>query len=122
MDDFLFISTEKRDVLDFHRKMSLGTVVDLCDSTSCLTGRTGFPEFGSFISRDKTLANFKDDELDGVKCAEADNPDFPWCGLLIDMKTLNVKSDYSKFTQGSMFLFTLASNPILMFGQESRIR
>ena len=61
---------------------------------------TGFPEYGCQLNREKTLVNF-DMTLDGLKlesipltncCGE-----FPWCGMLVNTRTLNVVSDMARY-------------------------
>ncbi|XP_067323658.1 telomerase reverse transcriptase [Anolis sagrei] len=62
---------------------------------------TGIPEYGFVINASKTVVNFSVDEdipgLSGFKqlpfhCV------FPWCGLLIDTRTLEVYCDYSSYS------------------------
>lgn len=84
IDDFLFITSDKQVAVKF-----MGVIHE------------GFPEFGFKVQPSKTLTNFQyfhqnqllktvfEDDY-GISCV------FPWCGLLIDMDTLNVYVDYSK--------------------------
>ncbi|KAG9304023.1 hypothetical protein G9A89_005933 [Geosiphon pyriformis] len=73
VDDFLYISTDKAQAIRFLRLMN-----------------EGHPEYGCFINPEKTLANFDHEE---VKLSPTE---FPWCGLLIHTKDLEVKCDYSR--------------------------
>ncbi|CAG8599166.1 8741_t:CDS:2 [Ambispora leptoticha] len=74
VDDFLYITTEKNKAVQFLDVM--------CE---------GHPEYGCFINKEKSLANFDYDQVN--KC----QVEVPWCGLLIHSKTLNVKCDYSNY-------------------------
>ncbi|TPX70653.1 hypothetical protein SpCBS45565_g01623 [Spizellomyces sp. 'palustris'] len=83
VDDFLFITTVKEEALKFLRIM-----------------HQGHPSHGCFINPKKTLANFEvSGQADGMFAGQVLNASaaFPWCGLLIDTRTLNVKADYSRF-------------------------
>lgn len=58
----------------------------------------GIPEYGCMINLQKTMVNFpvETDGLDGA--APHQLPAhclFPWCGLLLDTRTLEVFCDYS---------------------------
>ncbi|XP_009994832.1 PREDICTED: telomerase reverse transcriptase-like [Chaetura pelagica] len=61
---------------------------------------TGIPEYGFLINSHKTVVNFPVDDIPG--CAKFKQlPDcrlIPWCGLLLDVKTLEVYCDYSSYT------------------------
>jgi telomerase reverse transcriptase len=88
-------------------------VLDLSFECCLHVPSTGHPEYGCFISRDKTLTNFDYDSQimnvtsplqrgmffagDANSSVLIDIPDFPWCGYLINMKDLSVMSDYSRF-------------------------
>ncbi|KFP74663.1 Telomerase reverse transcriptase, partial [Acanthisitta chloris] len=60
---------------------------------------TGIPEYGFSINPNKTVVNFHVDDIPG--CSKFKQlPDcrlIPWCGLLLDIKTLEVYCDYSSY-------------------------
>lgn len=134
IDDFIYISTSQNDAERFLKVMADGS-----------------KEYGCFISMEKTLINFR---YGGVKqvvgngtfgfphtikphtnCVDAYLyeilSDFPWCGHLINTKTLEFKAEMARFngirkfspssirhymTQGSDTFFTISQ-----FYQTSRI-
>ncbi|XP_074432507.1 telomerase reverse transcriptase [Larus michahellis] len=61
---------------------------------------TGIPEYGFLINPNKTVVNFPVDDIPG--CSKFKQlPDcrlIPWCGLLLDIRTLEVYCDYSSYT------------------------
>uniref|UniRef100_A0A803WGX2 Telomerase reverse transcriptase n=1 Tax=Ficedula albicollis TaxID=59894 RepID=A0A803WGX2_FICAL len=61
---------------------------------------SGIPEYGLLINPNKTVVNFPVDDIPG--CSKFKQlPDcrlIPWCGLLLDIKTLEVYCDYSSYT------------------------
>jgi hypothetical protein len=87
--------------------------------------RRGHPEYGCFISVDKTLTNFDADggngggdanvpflnqqrtylilfyicgvNIDTGSYSSFMHVGFPWCGLFIDMRDLSVSTDYTRF-------------------------
>ncbi|XP_029445789.1 telomerase reverse transcriptase [Rhinatrema bivittatum] len=65
----------------------------------------GIPEYGCSISPHKTMVNFQiDEDLPGCNKAKQ-IPScslFPWCGLLLDTKTLEVYCDYSSYAGTSI--------------------
>ncbi|SPO21381.1 uncharacterized protein UTRI_00858 [Ustilago trichophora] len=82
-DDFLLITTSKRQARRFYDVM-----------------RKGHPEYGCFISAEKTLTNF--DLLDasntaGPLIARIYGQDFPWCGLTVSTKDLGVSTDLARY-------------------------
>lgn len=79
IDDYLLITTELAEARRFLDVM-----------------RKGHPEYGCFISKEKTLTNF---DYDGQTMNRTSLHDqaFPWCGYLINMKDLSVTFDYSRF-------------------------
>jgi telomerase reverse transcriptase len=82
IDDFLFISTDRKRVRDFVTIM-----------------HQGFGDVGVEISTNKTLINFQM-RLDGImiqKCSK--NHHFPWCGLLIHPESLDVLHDYTRIAE-----------------------
>lgn len=86
VDDFLFITSDRAVAEQFLRKM-----------------HAGHPDYGCFVSADKTLINF-DLSINGtgaVKRVGATDL-FPWCGLLFNQKTLEVQYDYGRRTGSHM--------------------
>ncbi|CEH16267.1 telomerase reverse transcriptase [Ceraceosorus bombacis] len=81
VDDFLFISTSKRRATHFFHTME-----------------RGYPDYGSSISPDKTLANF-DLSVSGTGAfvPRTHTDFFPWCGILINSKILSVRTDLSRY-------------------------
>ncbi|XP_038626216.1 LOW QUALITY PROTEIN: telomerase reverse transcriptase [Tachyglossus aculeatus] len=65
----------------------------------------GIPEYGCFINPRKTVVNFDVDE-DTVGCSHFTQLPagclFPWCGLLLDTRTLEVYCDYSTYSRTSI--------------------
>ena len=78
----------------------------------------GHPEYGCFISKDKTMTNF-DFDADIMNVTEphekreyltdyilgwrlTSSTEFRWCGFLISMEDLSVSADYSRFQGTSM--------------------
>ncbi|NP_001269394.1 telomerase reverse transcriptase [Ornithorhynchus anatinus] len=65
----------------------------------------GIPEYGCFINPRKTVVNFHVDE-DTVGCSHFTQLPagclFPWCGLLLDTRTLEVYCDYSTYSRTSI--------------------
>ncbi|XP_053843823.1 telomerase reverse transcriptase isoform X4 [Vidua macroura] len=60
----------------------------------------GIPEYGLLINPNKTVVNFPVDDIPGSSKFKQ-LPDcrlIPWCGLLLDIKTLEVYCDYSSYT------------------------
>ncbi|KAJ3289397.1 hypothetical protein HK104_007493 [Borealophlyctis nickersoniae] len=86
VDDFLYITTKRQNAVSFLENMN-----------------KGHPSHGCFINLDKTLTNF-DVIVDGIKLRQVEDvsnglhtpTEFPWCGLLIDTRTLSVKGDYTR--------------------------
>ncbi|OAV97524.1 hypothetical protein PTTG_25980 [Puccinia triticina 1-1 BBBD Race 1] len=75
IDDFIYITTSQSDAERFLKVMAEGS-----------------KEYGCFISMEKTLINFK---YGGVK--QVVDHDFPWCGHLINTKTLEFKAEMARF-------------------------
>lgn len=100
VDDFLYISLNKDNVIDFLKIM-----------------QRGHPEYGCFVNTSKSMVNF-DLEIDGCKITNVvESPvcgytkyDFPWCGLILNTRTLDATSDWSKYADMCMFnsLFSLS--------------
>ncbi|KAJ0352623.1 hypothetical protein KNSL1_002534 [Colletotrichum chrysophilum] len=77
IDDFLLISTSQKKARKFVMVM-----------------HGGIPEYGVAVNPNKTLVNF-DLELGGVKVSRALKASpFPYCGLSIDCKTLDIIRDH----------------------------
>jgi telomerase reverse transcriptase len=93
IDDYLFVTTDLEKARKFLEVM-----------------KTGHPDYGCFISQDKTLTNFDA----STNILPADQPsilvvyssvatklmpvlEFPWCGLFIDTLDLSVTTDYTRF-------------------------
>ncbi|KAF9647960.1 hypothetical protein BDM02DRAFT_3097237, partial [Thelephora ganbajun] len=66
--------------------------------------RAGNPEYGCFISHEKTRTNF-DFGSDPSMVTEPDQKGrgrfrparFPWCGYMINMRDLSITADYSRY-------------------------
>ncbi|KAJ1965302.1 Telomerase reverse transcriptase [Dipsacomyces acuminosporus] len=78
IDDFIIVSCERSQVAAFLELM-----------------HKGIPEYGCELNRAKTLANF-DVAIDGQHVCQAPESGFPWCGMFIDHRTLDVSVDYSR--------------------------
>ncbi|GJE88721.1 telomerase reverse transcriptase [Phanerochaete sordida] len=78
VDDYLYITTSLTDAQQFLSVM-----------------KKGHPEYGCFVSKEKTLTNFEDGTLGNI--VDPAQRYFPWCGLLIDMRDLSVSKDYSRY-------------------------
>ncbi|EMP42576.1 hypothetical protein UY3_00139 [Chelonia mydas] len=70
---------------------------------------TGIPEYGFLINPKKTVMNFPVDE-DIPGCSKFKQLPYcgviPWCGLLLDIQTLEVYCDYSRSTVLEQFSLT----------------
>ncbi|XP_074063548.1 telomerase reverse transcriptase isoform X2 [Macrotis lagotis] len=65
----------------------------------------GIPEYGCLINSKKTVVNFpvEEDILSDSDFTQLPaHCLFPWCGLLLDTRTLNVFCDYSNYSHTSM--------------------
>uniref|UniRef100_A0A8C5T0G0 Telomerase reverse transcriptase n=1 Tax=Malurus cyaneus samueli TaxID=2593467 RepID=A0A8C5T0G0_9PASS len=87
IDDFLLLTPDLMKARTFVRTLA-----------------AGIPEYGLLINQKKTVVNFP---LDGIpKCSKFKQlPDcrlVPWCGLLLDIKTLQVYCDYSSYSYTSI--------------------
>lgn len=65
----------------------------------------GEPKLGANINREKTLVNFdlpecKIQQPQRASVSIAGHSFFPWCGLLIDIHTAEVRIDYARFAFG----------------------
>ncbi|KAM6319031.1 telomerase reverse transcriptase [Aegotheles albertisi] len=83
IDDFLLVTPHLMQARTFLRTLA-----------------TGIPEYGFLINPNKTVVNFPVDDIPG--CSKFKQlPDcrlIPWCGLLLDIQTLEVFCDYSSYT------------------------
>ncbi|XP_027746723.1 telomerase reverse transcriptase isoform X1 [Empidonax traillii] len=72
----------------------------LCGVQQDGTLATGIPEYGFLINPNKTVVNFPVDDIPGCsKFKQLPNCRLiPWCGLLLDIQTLEVYCDYSSYT------------------------
>jgi hypothetical protein len=75
IDDYLFISEDKNHATAFAKIMS-----------------KGIQEYNIRINPSKAKSSF------GLENFSLFEKEFPWCGLLIDTETLEIRSDYSKYT------------------------
>ncbi|KAG0021836.1 hypothetical protein BGZ80_001610 [Entomortierella chlamydospora] len=78
-DDFLFISQSQEKAESFLKIMS-----------------DGHPSYGCYINEKKTIVNF-DATLNGTPVQKCPENDFPYCGLLVNAKTLEIRVDYSRY-------------------------
>ncbi|VDB94295.1 unnamed protein product [Peniophora sp. CBMAI 1063] len=76
IDDYLFITTDLEKARTFLKIM-----------------QDGHPDYGCFISQEKTLTNFEG----GALVLDSYLDKFPWCGLFINTKDLSVSTDYTRF-------------------------
>lgn len=63
---------------------------------SLMVAFSGHPEYGCFISQDKTLTNFDHDDL-LLNVVDPSQRTFPWCGYAINMRDLSIMVDYSRY-------------------------
>jgi len=56
---------------------------------------TGHPEYGCFISKDKTVTNFDCDDAQ-LNVLDPGVQVMAWCGYNIDLRDLSVSVDYSR--------------------------
>ncbi|KAF5327773.1 hypothetical protein D9619_004557 [Psilocybe cf. subviscida] len=79
VDDYLFISTDRKLAKEFLDMMS-----------------RGHPEYGCFISSDKSLTNFDyEDQL--MNTVPPGEQTFPWCGYSINTRDLSITVDYTRY-------------------------
>ncbi|KAF3926350.1 hypothetical protein AA313_de0202275 [Arthrobotrys entomopaga] len=80
IDDFLFITTNREHAKRFSDAM-----------------HAGFPDYGVVVKVEKSLVNFEA-EFEGKKIERVvgDGGGFPYCGALINEKTLEMKRDWSR--------------------------
>jgi len=86
VDDFLLVTTDRDTSMRFLSKMGVG-----------------IPHLGVQTNKTKTQTNYnrqsdeRQDEAQYVKC-DNQMAFFPWCGMLFDIKTCEVRVDYSRFS------------------------
>ncbi|KAK6538129.1 hypothetical protein TWF694_011011 [Orbilia ellipsospora] len=80
IDDFLFVTTNREHAKRFSDAM-----------------HAGFPDYGVVVKLEKSLVNFEA-EFEGKKIERVlgDGGGFPYCGALINEKTLEMKRDWSR--------------------------
>uniref|UniRef100_A0A8D0FGU9 Telomerase reverse transcriptase n=1 Tax=Strix occidentalis caurina TaxID=311401 RepID=A0A8D0FGU9_STROC len=86
---------------DMENKLLCGVQQDGLTVCICFrTLATGIPEYGFLINPNKTVVNFPVDDIPGCsKFKQLPNCRLiPWCGLLLDIQTLEVYCDYSSYT------------------------
>ncbi len=110
VDDYLLITTDLSKAKSFLDMMNKGMRRHLCCLFLGFIVCSGHPEYGCFISKEKTMTNFDYDhqimsvvdpqtrrEWGGIAWPMPWNEhtaDFYWCGYGIDMKDLSVSADY----------------------------
>ena len=78
IDDFLLITTDRQHAEHFLRLL-----------------HKGIPAYGVSVKPEKSLANF-DVDIDGHPVPKCSSRCFPYCGLLIDQRNLDIKKDMEK--------------------------
>ncbi|TPX30327.1 hypothetical protein SmJEL517_g06094 [Synchytrium microbalum] len=81
VDDFIYMTSNREKAERFLQVMT-----------------RGLPEYSAAVSPHKTMTNFPV-EVNGFEMREIDGDDFPWCGHLINTRTLGVTADYSKMVR-----------------------
>ncbi|KAI4267754.1 MAG: hypothetical protein LQ337_008202 [Flavoplaca oasis] len=76
IDDFLFITTDEKDAIKFLQTM-----------------HNGLEEFGVEVNPSKSLANFSIEINKTAIATTATKSAFPYCGTMIDTKTLEIRKD-----------------------------
>jgi hypothetical protein len=94
IDDFLFITDDLMTARRFVQVM-----------------KSGFPEYGAFISPSKTLLSFHDHSLASAQVLSGKSMShppieltsgFPFCGFLIDTQSLDISMDHHRMPIGRM--------------------
>ncbi|XP_010257254.1 PREDICTED: telomerase reverse transcriptase isoform X2 [Nelumbo nucifera] len=85
IDDFLFISTSKKQAVSFFSRL-----------------QRGFREYNCFMNEEKFCVNFDIDHVsklssNRVYIGEDGVPFLPWSGLLINCSTLEIQADYTRY-------------------------
>ncbi|KAF9969198.1 hypothetical protein BGZ73_008558 [Actinomortierella ambigua] len=105
-DDFLFISRSKDKAKEFLKIMI-----------------QGHPQYGCFTNPFKTLVNF-DVEIPDVEVQSDYGPVFPYCGLLIHAKTMEITVDYRRYYKidlRDLVSVTRGPNPIRSIAVKMRL-
>ncbi|KAF9361229.1 hypothetical protein BGX34_007274 [Mortierella sp. NVP85] len=84
-DDFLFISRNKSKAIAFLERMS-----------------GGLSEYNCTINKEKTIINFPYVLRDGTNVTTREDGEFPYCGLLLHTRTLEIRTDYSRYHEGEI--------------------
>jgi len=85
VDDFLFITADQWRAIQFLKEMD-----------------AGHPEYGCFISKEKTSINFELNDSVTGHVNRLSGTEFPWCGLTINPRTLGVRADYGRYNDAHM--------------------
>ncbi|XP_039910498.1 telomerase reverse transcriptase isoform X1 [Hirundo rustica] len=103
-----FLQTIHNSILEIRKRVLIRLIDDFLLLTPHLmkartflrTLTAGIPEYGLLINPNKTVVNFPVDDIPG--CSKFKQLPgcrlIPWCGLLLDIKTLEVYCDYSSYT------------------------
>lgn len=96
IDDFMLVTTNKHHASKFLNIM-----------------HQGFPDYGVKINKDKTLVNFEIG-VDGAKVNRVVGSNlFPYCGCLIDMKTLSIQRDRARSKNNCMLIMRISRGPLI---------
>lgn len=119
VDDFLLISTDYDTSVRFLRGLSRGEA--LFNASFHLTLSIahifvyrwlGIPQLGVKANHDKTRINYKvSPTTDNIHTTLSSEKMFPWCGLLVDTKTCEIRID------GSRFAGSLAADNVIVHRQ-----
>lgn len=88
----------------------------------------GLPDYGCFIASEKRLTNFDISLNDAetvsplrskgasrssflVAAAYRGPPDFPWCGMVINTESLDVKADNGRYEEVGMWSVRMPAKP-----------
>ncbi|KAG0259500.1 hypothetical protein DFQ27_004036 [Actinomortierella ambigua] len=105
-DDFLFISREKAKAKEFLKIMI-----------------EGHPQYGCFTNPSKTLVNF-DTEMPDIAVQCKHGTAFPYCGMLIHTKTMEITVDYRRYHKidlRDLVSVTRGPNPIRSIAIKMRL-
>ncbi|KAB1280806.1 Telomerase reverse transcriptase [Camelus dromedarius] len=106
VDDFLLVTPHLTRAKAFLRTLRIPVSLAMADRPLHFSTLVrGVPEYGCLANLRKTVVNFpvEDGALGGQ--APLQLPAhclFPWCGLLLDTQTLEVRSDYSSYARTSI--------------------
>lgn len=82
IDDFLLITPDRRQATDFIKLL-----------------HRGIPEYGVTVKLEKSLANFEV-SIEGHRIPQHSGNEFPYCGLLVNPQTLEIKKEEEKQNGG----------------------